>query len=126
MSGTQETWWSYECYNHKGTTGVIVDIRIDNEIVKPESGGPKLVCPLCLAEMVLNGSWPSDEHGYGSQGDRSCVQISRGSLGRLIWAAENSGRTCKRCHYYDDSYCNRWNHVVEPNHYCSEWEKPIK
>lgn len=74
-----DTWWSYECLSaaHLETTGVIVDMRVDNTVVDPdEQVAPDVQCPLCCAPMHYRGHWSADPDGYGSQGDGGTTAVT--------------------------------------------------
>jgi hypothetical protein len=91
-----DTWWSYECFGRCGegsSSGVVIDMRTDNEAIDPRGDPPAVMCPFCGEQMTPKGSWEADVNGYGSGADRSYVTISRASLGKLIASSlEESSR----------------------------------
>lgn len=65
-----ERWYSYDCSNPqcvKGTTGVVLDVRLDDEARNDLP--PVILCPLCQTPMDFNAQWLATAGGFGSRGD---------------------------------------------------------
>jgi hypothetical protein len=72
MEAGEETYYSYECYNHdcpysftKNQTGVVLDLRLPGD-----PGPPVIPCPICQEPLEFKDSWLADEGGYKTETPR--------------------------------------------------------
>lgn len=72
-------WHSYECSEKKcprGPTGIIVDVRTDDE-----KAPSKVTCPLCKKSARYRGSHPANDAGFGGN---SNAQVQNGVIEKAL------------------------------------------